>query len=273
MPTGQSIRKPRVERVVFECEVCGKTIYLAPSEARGRTLRFCSQGCAGVSKRNPENRIETHCDYCGSTFTRRTRRRGKHNYCSQQCGWAARRKTYVKWRDPEYVRAYHRKYAETHRERINQLNREWVLRNRQKRKESQRTYRENNRDQIIAQHEARRAQLSAGYLTGREWQQIKERYNYACLCCGRKEPEIDLHIDHVIPLALGGKHEAAKIQPLCRSCNCSKNKKIIDYRPANGNQIAGTALAGIQPTTENAAIEPCAAHEETNSSCAHTVAL
>lgn len=235
MPTGHYDHKPRTERVVFECEICGKIVSLAPCQARGRSMRFCSHSCAKKATKKPEYHAETKCDHCGKRFTRHGRKRGNKEYCSKECAWAARRKPYVKWRDPEYVHAYQRKYAELHRERIAQLHREWVLKNRPKRKEVQRKYREKNRDQIAAHTEARRARISSGYLTGREWQQIKELYNYTCLCCGRKEPEIDLHMDHVVPLSLGGKYEASNIQPLCRSCNSMKNTKIIDYRPPHGS--------------------------------------
>lgn len=71
---------------------------------------------------------------------------------------------------------------------------------------------------------------SNGKITTKEWQDLKEFYNYTCLCCKRKEPEIKLTLDHVFPLSLGGKHSIENVQPLCFSCNCKKNAKHIDYR-------------------------------------------
>jgi len=38
-------------------------------------------------------------------------------------------------------------------------------------------------------------------------------------------------LDHIIPLSLGGKLVLKNTQLLCRSCNSSKNDKIIMYRP------------------------------------------
>lgn len=41
-----------------------------------------------------------------------------------------------------------------------------------------------------------------------------------CACCGTTN---DLTIDHIKPLARGGKHATSNLQWLCRSCNSSKN--------------------------------------------------
>ena len=55
-------------------------------------------------------------------------------------------------------------------------------------------------------------------------------YGEKCLCCGS---EHNIQIDHVVPIAVGGKSEINNYQPLCKSCNSSKGTKIKDYR--NGN--------------------------------------
>ena len=77
----------------------------------------------------------------------------------------------------------------------------------------------------------RRVLESEGSVTNREWFDLKAKYNFTCLCCGRREPKISLTKDHVIPLALGGRGSIDNIQPLCLPCNSSKHKKIVDYRP------------------------------------------
>ena len=70
--------------------------------------------------------------------------------------------------------------------------------------------------------------LVSGNLTGREWMAILKKYGGICLRCGSSER---LTRDHVLPISMGGTTTAANIQPLCRSCNSSKNAKYIDYRP------------------------------------------
>lgn len=79
-------------------------------------------------------------------------------------------------------------------------------------------------------HRRARKKNATGTYTVKEWQSLKEQYEYTCLCCGLKEPEIKLTIDHVVPLIRGGSNTIDNIQPLCFSCNSKKRAKIVDYR-------------------------------------------
>ena len=59
---------------------------------------------------------------------------------------------------------------------------------------------------------------------------IKERDNYTCQICGvstYQNPQIVLHIDHIIPVSKGGRTESCNLQTLCASCNLKKSNKIV----------------------------------------------
>ncbi len=60
----------------------------------------------------------------------------------------------------------------------------------------------------------------------RAWEQIKASVDYACVDCGRREPDITLTRDHIMPTSKGGLNLAANIAPRCRSCNARKGDRI-----------------------------------------------
>ena len=148
---------------------------------------------------------------------------------------------------PEKYEEALRKYRETHRDDINaktrerrQMNlehyREIGRKSRDKYAEErnayQREYGKENRDKLTLFTNIRRARKLAaeGSHTDKEWQSLKAFYDYKCLCCGKREPEIQLTRDHVIPLTKGGTDSIDNVQPLCARCNSKKNNKHIDYR-------------------------------------------
>lgn len=56
---------------------------------------------------------------------------------------------------------------------------------------------------------------------------VKERDNYTCQICGKYMPdEVGLHIDHILPVAKGGKSIEQNLRVLCSKCNGKKGMKI-----------------------------------------------
>lgn len=93
-----------------------------------------------------------------------------------------------------------------------------------------REWRRENTDKEAANSAKRRTMktTAGGYFTDEEFQSLKAEWDHRCLKCGKRLP---LTPDHILPVKLGGPSWIWNIQPLCFSCNSSKNNKIIDYRP------------------------------------------
>lgn len=74
----------------------------------------------------------------------------------------------------------------------------------------------------------RRKRIAEGFHTFGEWENLKIQYGFTCPKCLRKEPEIKLTQDHIIPVSKGGSDFIENIQPLCGYCNSVKHNKLID---------------------------------------------
>jgi 5-methylcytosine-specific restriction endonuclease McrA len=91
-----------------------------------------------------------------------------------------------------------------------------------------RRYRVNGRAGAVAEEGAYDAEPE---VTDAEFRARWVETGGVCLACGSVD---DLELDHVIPLALGGRHVMSNVQPLCRGCNARKGVRIIDFRVGPG---------------------------------------
>lgn len=108
--------------------------------------------------------------------------------------------------------------------------------NREKLNANSEIYRVNNLDVFRRLSHNRRARVAAvgGVLSKDIEKKLYKLQNGKCPCC--KEPlGDDYHIDHVVPIALGGTNTDNNVQLLRKRCNLQKNKKHpIDYMQSKG---------------------------------------
>jgi 5-methylcytosine-specific restriction endonuclease McrA len=104
------------------------------------------------------------------------------------------------------------------------------IRNRRKNPEidraSSRKWRANNPMESRLLSKARRARLKnakVGKVTKSDILDMHNAQNGMCAACGIVMAK--WHVDHIMPLALGGAHEINNLQLLCPPCNLSKSSK------------------------------------------------
>ena len=62
---------------------------------------------------------------------------------------------------------------------------------------------------------------------------ILSRDNFTCVICGASSKQgVTLHVDHIIPIAKGGKSVPSNLRTLCERCNIGKSDKIEVTRQA-----------------------------------------
>lgn len=81
--------------------------------------------------------------------------------------------------------------------------------------------------------------------------EVLRRDNHTCQYCGAKAPDVVLHIDHVMPVSLGGDDKPSNLLTACQSCNGGK-ASIAPGSPlveSLGERAAAYALGMIDKMT------------------------
>jgi 5-methylcytosine-specific restriction endonuclease McrA len=204
-----------------DCKVC-KQSFDPTVTANGPT--YCSHACYTRERRrkkNPEHFTDKPCAICAQLFT--PQRGLISKCCSVHCQdklTELRKKQ--KYEDNKaHLHAYRAQWAKNNRAKQNA----YASISRSKKPdhyaEAKRTNQNRRRFKLID---------SGGFHTQEQWIWLVAQTGNKCLCC--KEPGTfrTLTKDHIVPVFLGGSDDIDNIQPLCKSCNSSKQTKIIDFR-------------------------------------------
>lgn len=63
--------------------------------------------------------------------------------------------------------------------------------------------------------------------------EVMRRDNHSCQYCGRSAPDVELQVDHVVPVTLGGTDHPSNLKTACRDCNSGKASVPHDVKPVN----------------------------------------
>lgn len=143
-----------------------------------------------------------------------------------------------KWRDknPEIYRKAVARWSAANKEKVKEIKRSWEQTEKAKEAMRIRTrrYKKNNISKVklaTGLRRARKRRTDGGTISldivGILWKLQRGMCAYD-FWCRNDLAEVGFHLDHVMPLALGGRHEDANLQLLCPSCNLSKGPKHPD---------------------------------------------
>lgn len=167
------------------------------------------------------------------------RQRSRDNYAANREDILARIREYNA-AHPEKKQARQKRYEDSHWDQILQRSRDYYATHKELHNARAKSWSDRHPEAKLAHVHNRRAKKLAngGTYTESEWIALKRKYDYRCLCCFKQEPEIWLTIDHVVPIAAGGRNSIDNLQPLCLHCNQSKGTKCIDFRESSESEVA-----------------------------------
>jgi hypothetical protein len=67
---------------------------------------------------------------------------------------------------------------------------------------------------------------------------VLNRDKFTCRYCGRSAPDVELEIDHVLPVCAGGGDELSNLVTSCKSCNRGKATSLVGDHATNSRPVA-----------------------------------
>ena len=173
------------------------------------------------------------CGGCKPCTLARTAKYRKENPEKDRARKAKYRATKI---DAEKERSRKAKFLAENIDKERERKRRYSAENRKKERERYAKYRSANPEKIRTHVINRRARkkMVGGKLSFNIVERMFRLQKGKCVCCGQLLGS-DFHIDHIMPLALGGPNTDENIQLLRSECNLQKNAKHpIDFMQKRG---------------------------------------
>ena len=160
----------------------------------------------------------------------------REHWLAQQAEWREQHKeerrlkaTQYRVTHPEYLERA-RIWREAHPERCVEMHRGYYKANRDSCLEKTRVYWAEHPEQLAIYHHSRRARKRSapGTHTAADIRAQRKRQKGKCFWCGESwsRPRCpNGHVDHVVPLKLGGSNSPENLVITCETCNLSKGTK------------------------------------------------
>lgn len=173
--------------------------------------------------------LQSHCRLCHKTFNANRYLANQEKLRAASAKWRAEnpekhRASKAKWEaaNAERIKANKAKYHATNKEKLKEANAKWHAANPDARR-------------IREQNRRARKRASGGKLSKGLADRLFSLQHGKCACgCGQPLGD-DFHLDHIMPLALGGTNTDDNIQLLRSRCNIQKkDKHPVDFMQSKG---------------------------------------
>lgn len=180
-----------------------------------------------------------NCTKCGEAkpkteFGKDVQKRDGLRCCCKTCNRASRAKWYAA--NTEKAKAYDAKLYTDNPEKKKAVSAKWRADNPEKLKAYSAKYSASNSEirRIHCHNYRARKRTNGGKLSRRLAERLYKFQRGKCACCGQPLGD-DYHLDHIMPLALGGSNTDDNIQLLRQQCNNQKRAKHpIDFMQSRG---------------------------------------
>lgn len=187
--------------------------------------------------------LSTRCKTCRSTENSEWRAKNPEQVKKNNIEWYAKNadkaraysREYAR-KHPEQVKATIAIWVEKNKDRVSELNKDWREKNKERHLSNVREWMNKNKDKVKSYRSNRKAKTRGklGKLSNGLARNLYVLQKGKCACCRNKLANT-YHMDHIIPLALGGLHVDKNIQLLCAPCNLSKGAAYpIDFMQKRG---------------------------------------
>ena len=182
-----------------------------------------------ATKRN-KNGLASQCKKCVESKRRNQKKKYNKRYSKENRASIYMTQRIYNNKNKEkvlnYQREYRKKYYQDNKDAINERSRKNYIDNKEHILKRMSKHRQNNPEQYrnaVQRYNNRKRKLISTF-TIDQWRQCLAHFNHQCAYCGSTE---SLEQEHVIPVSRGGHYTPDNIIPACRSCNASKNNKIM----------------------------------------------
>ena len=213
-----------------ECSVCHTHQPLANftvnNALKSGVSSFC-KSCASLRRKNHYKKNRSNILELKKGTRERTKEQRKSYQQNFYYSNLERERTRAKnWRskNKEKVKKYNKEYQENNFEKITKRQKDYRKNNPEKIRQIKANYTKNNPEAVQRHRMTRRARKAQNGVFKVSDKELTKLMNSPCSNCGSTNR---ITIDHIIPIAKGGRHSVGNLQPLCKPCNSSKGTKTM----------------------------------------------